>query len=100
MNLANDVFRDKHLSWNMFSEVCSDEALIRLGRNTGCGSLVKAHTPQFIFTYCVLHRYALETKKMPPKLAKLLKLLVECLNYVQNSAMNHRIFKEMRNKCL
>lgn len=32
------------------------------------------------------------TKALPPKLAEVLKTVVEGVNYVQNSALKHRIF--------
>ena len=38
------------------------------------------------------------TKTLPPKLAEVLKIVVECVNYVRNSALKHRIFKELCNE--
>ena len=59
---------------------------------------MKADAPHIIVTHCVLHRHALATKKLPPKLVELLKIVVECVNYVRNSALKHRIFKELCNE--
>ncbi|XP_040275794.1 protein ZBED8-like [Bufo bufo] len=39
--------------------------------------------------------HALATKTLPPKLAEELKIVVECVNYVRNSALRHRIFREL-----
>lgn len=65
---------------------------------SGFGALVKVAAPHIIITHCVLHRHALTTKTLPPKLAEVLKIVVECVNYVQNSALKHRIFKELCNE--
>jgi hypothetical protein len=96
--LVDDFFRDNDLSWNMVSAVCSDGAPAMLGRHSGFGALVKSDAPHIIVTHCVLHRHALATKTLPPKLVEVLKIVVECVNYVRNSAMKHRIFKELCNE--
>lgn len=66
-----------------------------LGRKSGFGVLVKADAPHIIVTHCILYRHALATKTLPPKLAEVLKIVVECVNYVRNSALRHRIFSEL-----
>ncbi|KAF2351664.1 Ribonuclease H-like domain [Trinorchestia longiramus] len=94
--LVNNFFKDNSLSWVMVSAVCSDGApVIMLGRKSGFGALVKADAPHIIGTYCILHRRALTTKTLPPKLAEVLKIVVECVNYVRTSALRHRIFSEL-----
>ncbi|XP_045120467.1 protein ZBED8-like [Portunus trituberculatus] len=96
--LVDDFFRDNNLSWDMVSAVCSDGALVMLGQKSGFSSLVKADAPHIIVTHYVLHRHALATKTLPPKLAEVLKIVVECVNYVRNNALKHRIFKELCNE--
>ena len=59
---------------------------------------MRVDAPHIIVTHCVLHRHALATKTSPPKLAEVLKVVVECVNYVRSSALNHRIFKELCNE--
>ena len=80
--LVDDFFKDNNLSWDMVSAVCSDGAPVMLGRKSGFGALVKADAPHIIVTHCILHRHALATKTLPPKLAEVLKIVVECVNYV------------------
>ena len=96
--LVDDFFRDNDLSWDMVSAVCSDGAPVMLGQKSGFSALVKADAPHIIVTHCVLHRHALATKTLPPKLAEVLKIVVQCVNYVRNSALKHRIFKELCNE--
>ncbi|XP_040275822.1 protein ZBED8-like [Bufo bufo] len=93
--LVDDFFKDNNLSWDMVSAVCSDRAPAMLRRKSGFGALVKADAPHIIVTHCILHRHALATKTLPPKLAEVLKIVVECVNYVRNSALRHRIFREL-----
>ena len=93
--LVDDFFKDNNLSWDMVSAVCSDGAPVMLGRKSGFGALVKADAPHIIVTHCILHRHALATKTLPPKLAEVLKIVVECVNYVRTSALRHRIFSEL-----
>ena len=69
-----------------------------LVRKSGFGALVKAHAPHVTVTHCLLHRHALATKTFPSKLAEVLTILVKSVNYVQNSALKHRIFKVLCNE--
>ncbi|XP_068207498.1 protein FAM200C-like [Palaemon carinicauda] len=96
--LVDDFFRDNDFSWDMVSTVCSDGAPAMLGRNSVFGALVKADASHIIVTHCVLHKHALAVKTLPPKLAEVLKTVVECVNYVRNSALKHHIFKELGNE--
>ncbi|KAF2354828.1 hypothetical protein FHG87_014414 [Trinorchestia longiramus] len=90
-NLVDNFFKDNSLSWDMVSAVCSDRVPVTLGRKSGFGAVVKADAPHIIVTHCILHRHALATKMLPPKLAEVLKI-VDCVNYMQSSALRHRIF--------
>ena len=49
--------------------------------DTGYGALVKSDAAHIIVTHCVLHRYAMATKTLPPKLAEVLKIVVERVNF-------------------
>ncbi|KAF2361054.1 hypothetical protein FHG87_008189 [Trinorchestia longiramus] len=92
--LVNNFFKDNSLSWDMVSAVCSDRVPVTLGRKSGFGAVVKADAPHIIVTHCILHRHALATKTLPPKLAEVLKI-VDCVNYMHSSALRHRIFSEL-----
>ena len=59
---------------------------------------MKADASRITVTHCLLHRHALATKTFPPKFAEVLTIVVECVNYVRNSALKHRIFKELCNE--
>ena len=104
-NKANDVkklvdnfLRDNNLSWDMVCAICSEGAPAMLGQKSGFGALVKVDAPHITVTHCLLHRHALATKAFPPKLAEVSTIVIECVNYVRNSALKHRIFKELCNE--
>ncbi|KAF2360771.1 hypothetical protein FHG87_008473 [Trinorchestia longiramus] len=92
--LVDNFFKDNSLSWDLVSAVCSDRIPVMLGRKSGFGAVVKADAPHVIVTHCILHRHALAIKMWPPKLAEVLKI-VDCVNYMQSSALRHRIFSEL-----
>ena len=69
-----------------------------LERNSGFVTLLKADAPHITETHCLLHRHALATKTFSPKLAKVLKIVVEYVSYVRNNAMKHRILQEQCNE--
>ena len=89
--LVDDFFRDNDL----FVEF---GFCILFGRiPCHAGSTVwfwSAGVPHITVTHCVLHRHELATKTLPPKLAEVVKSVVECANY----AMKHRISKELCNE--
>ena len=96
--LVDNFFTDNDLSWDMACAICSDGAPAMLGRKSGFDALVKADAPHITVTHCALHRHALATKTFPPKLAEVLIIVVECVNYVRNSALKYGIFKELCNE--
>ena len=75
-----------------------DEAQAMLGRKSSFGALVKADALHIPATHCVLNWHALATKTFPPKLAEVLTIVVECVNYVPNTTLKHHIFKELCNE--
>ena len=96
--LGDNFFRDNDISWDMVCAICLDGAPIMLGRKSGFGALVKADAPHITVTHCLLHRHALATKTFPPELAEVLTIVMECVNYLQNGALKHCIFKELYNE--
>ena len=85
---VDNFFRDNDLSWYIVYAICLDRARVMLERNSGFGTLLKTDAPHITVTHCLLHRHALATKIFTPKLAKVLKIVVEYVNYVRNNAIN------------
>ena len=82
----------------MVCAMCLDRTSAMLGKKSGFGALVKADASHITVTHCLLRRHALTTKIFPPKLAEILTIVMECVNYVRNSALKQRIFKDMCNE--
>ncbi|KAF2348604.1 protein of unknown function DUF4371 [Trinorchestia longiramus] len=91
---VDNFFKDNSFSWDMVSAVCSDRVPVTLERRFGFGAVVKANAPLIIVTHCILHRHALATETLSSKPAEVLKI-VDCVNYMQSSALRHRIFSEL-----
>ena len=80
--LVDNFFRGNNLLRDMVCAICSDGAPAMLGQKSGFGALVKADAPHITVTHCLLHRHALATKTFPPKLAEVLTIVMEHVNYV------------------
>ena len=94
----DNFFKNNDLSSDLASVFCSDGAPVMLGRKSGFGAVVKADAPHITVTHCLLHKHALATKTFTPKLAEVLKFVVEFVNYVRNSVIKHHIFKKLANE--
>ena len=84
--------------WYIVYAICLDGARVMLERNSGFSALLKTDAPHITVTHCLLHRHALATKIFTPKLAEVLKIVMEYVNYMRNNAMKHCIFKKLCNK--
>ena len=73
--------------------ICTDGAPAMLGNKFGFAALVKNGVPNVNVTHCMLHRYALAAKTLPPSLKEVLSVCVKVVNFVRSRAINHRIFK-------
>ena len=54
---------------------------------------VKKMSPSVTSVHCILHRFALADKLLPPDIKTSLNLVVRMVNYVKTSALNSRFFK-------
>lgn len=59
---------------------------------------MKVDESHIIATNSVLYRHAVAKKYLASKTGKVLKIVVEYVNYVQNSALMHLIFKKLYNE--
>ena len=93
-----DDFKDSDLSLDIAYAICLDGDRVMWERNSCFGTLLKADAPHITVTHCLSHMHALATKTFTSKLAEVLKIVVEYVNYVRNNAMKHRIIKKLSNK--
>ena len=86
-------FQQNNISWNYVGSICTDSAPSMLGAKSGFTTLVKKRAPHIISIHCTLHRHALASKTFPEYLKVVLKHVIECVNFIRDRALNHRLFK-------
>ena len=84
----------KHdLDIQSITSVFTDGAPAMLGTNSGFFAWLKQKTPHLQSTHCFLHRHALGSKTLLPKLKNVLDTSVKTINLIRGRALNHRLFK-------
>lgn len=63
------------LKWAFCVGICTDGSVAMTGRLSGLTARIKEVTSECESTHCVLHREMLASRKMPPELNSVLKLL-------------------------
>ncbi|XP_050058609.1 zinc finger BED domain-containing protein 5-like [Aphis gossypii] len=102
---GEDVFQtvkhfidEKNLQWSKLIGVCTDGAPAMLGIRSGFQTLPKEVAPFALFSHCIIHRYVLAIKTLPPDLMDTFTRVVKIVNYIRSSATNTRIFKDLCNE--
>jgi len=81
------------LDWSKLVGICTDGTPSMMGIRSGFQALVKQVAPQVLSYHCLIHRYALAVKTLPPELLSTLNDIVKILNHVRGNATNTRLFK-------
>ncbi|CAM5080638.1 unnamed protein product [Eretmochelys imbricata] len=92
MKIVSNFFEENGLSWEKLVGVCIDGAPAMLVSHSGFVTLVKEKNPAITTTHCVIHRQALAAKTLPDDLRDSLNLAIKVVNFVNNSALNTRLF--------
>lgn len=97
---GEDVFKtlkhfieENEVDWSKLVGVCTDGAPSMMGVRSGFQALVKQVAPQVLSYHCLIHRYALAVKTLPPDLLSTLNDVVKIVNHIRGSATNSRLFK-------
>lgn len=93
-----NVIDEKELQWSKLIGVCTDGSPAMLGIRSGFQTLMEEVTPFALFSHCIIHRYALAMKTLPPDLMDTFTHVVKIVNYIRSSATNKRIFKDSCNE--
>ena len=92
--MVNKFFVKQNFDWKKkLGSICMDGTPAMLGNKSGFVALVKNKVPNVNVTHCMLHRYALAAKTLPPSLKEVLSVCVKVVNFVRSRAINHCIFK-------
>ena len=91
--IVNSFFEADGLGWQNFKHICTDGAPAMLGVRGGFVTLVKNGCPHVTSSHCSLHRYALASKTLPPRLMEVMDVAVKVINFIRARAKNHRLFQ-------
>ena len=92
---VKNFFAKHDLHIQIIGSVCTDGAPAILGNKPGFFALMKQEIPHLQGTHCFLHRHALASKTLPPKLNNVLDISVKTINWIRGRALNHRLFKSL-----
>ncbi|XP_037299508.1 protein ZBED8 [Manduca sexta] len=88
-----EFIEENGLDWLKLIGTCTDGAPSMMGIRSGFQALVKQVAPQVFGYHCLIHRYALAVKTLPPDLLNTLSDIVKIVNHIRGSATNSRLFK-------
>jgi hypothetical protein len=64
-----------------------------LGKKSAFGALVQVEASQVVAIHCFLHRNALASKHLSPRLKSAMDTAVQAVRFIRSRALNHRLFK-------
>ena len=91
--IGESFFKANKLSWQNFKHICTDGAPAMIGVRRGFVTLVKNEWPHVTSSHCSLHRYALASKTLHPRLMEVMDVAVKVINFICSRAKNHRLFQ-------
>ena len=94
-NKVSNFFKIKGLSWNNVCGCTTDEAPLKLGRRLGFRGQVVEKNSKTKHFHCMLHRYALASKTLPPELRLVLDDVVHTINTIKSSSLKTRPFSQL-----
>jgi hypothetical protein len=62
------------------------------GRKNGLIARIKIINPNIRDNHCIIHRQALASKKISPKLDDTMSLVINVVNFIKSKALNSRLF--------
>jgi hypothetical protein len=89
---VNDCFTAEDISWANCVVFCTDEVVALTGHKKGFQAEVKQTGPHMNVIHCIIHREALASRDLEPKLHSMLEEAVKVVNYVKARPLNSRLF--------
>ena len=89
---VSNFFEREGLSWNNVCACTTDGAPSMLGRRSGFRGKVAEINSKTRHLHCMLHRYALACKTLPPGLKLVLDDVVHMIHTIKLSSLNTRLF--------
>jgi hypothetical protein len=97
-NIFNSIdnFMTMHeINWGKCIDVCSDGAKAMIGKVNGTITRIKKVAQNCSSNHCILHRYALVTKRISITLKSVLDEAVKIVNFIKSRPFQSRIFKAL-----
>ena len=95
VNKFSNFFEKEGLSWNNVCGCTTVGAPSMLGRRSGFQGQVVEKNSKTKHLYCMLHRYALACKTLPPELRLVLDDVVHMINTIKSSFLKTRLFSQL-----
>ena len=86
--IVESFFGANELSWQNVKHICIDTALVIIGVRIEFVTLVKNEWPHVTSSHSSLHRYALASNTLPPRL---MEVAVKVINSIHSRAKNDRL---------
>ena len=94
-NLVDKFFAENLIDWAKCLSVCTDGAPSMIGRRKGFVAHVKKVNPSVQVIHCMLHRENLASRELSETLHRVMKDVIEIVNFVKARALNSRLFQEL-----
>ncbi|GBO14121.1 Zinc finger BED domain-containing protein 5 [Araneus ventricosus] len=94
-NCIDNFMTTHEINWGKCIEVCSDGAKSMTGKVSGVVARIKNVAKNCNSTRCILHRYALVTKRISVTFKSVLDEAVKIINFIKSKPFQSRIFKAM-----
>ncbi|CAH1968072.1 unnamed protein product [Acanthoscelides obtectus] len=91
-NSISNFVEKNDLNWKKLIGHCTDGAPVMIGVRSGLAKKLKEKNPAMVSTHCVIHRQALASKALPPKLRQTLDSAIRIVKYIKSSTLNSRLF--------
>jgi hypothetical protein len=89
---VNDYFTAEDISWANCVGICTDRAAALTGHKKGFHAEVQQIGPHVNFMHCIIHREALTSHDLEPKLHSVLQKVVKVMNFVKVHPLNSHLF--------
>ena len=91
----DDFIRIHGIGWEKCISVCTDGAKAMTGKLSGAVTRIKNVAKNSNSNHCILHRYALVTKRISASLKTVLDEAVQIINFIKTRPLQSRIFKAL-----
>jgi hypothetical protein len=89
---VNDHFTAEDISWVNCVGICTDEAVALTGHKKGFQAEAQQIGPHVNFIHCIIHREALASRDLEPKLHSVLQEAVKVVNFLKTRPLNSLLF--------